>query len=240
MVDEHDVDVPENNEQNENHSAEQPADSPSPDANESPPADKEVTPADKEAGESAKGETGDSEPDAAVGVMEEGDASEQEAEAASPESEGENQEKVVNEGDANEDDAEAAMMAMLNDLPQEEKGATPDDISFSDASVSNAEFQQLSQPASKPSSQGIDLLMDINLPVSIELGRTKMAIADILTLGPGSIVELNKLAGEPVDLLVNYKVVARGEVVVVDENFGVRITQLMTHEERLKALGEEQ
>lgn len=81
--------------------------------------------------------------------------------------------------------------------------------------------------------------MDVDLPVSIELGRTKMAIADILALGPGSVVELNKLAGEPVDLLVNYKVVARGEVVVVDENFGLRVTQLMTPEERLKALAEE-
>ena len=85
----------------------------------------------------------------------------------------------------------------------------------------------------------IELLMDVDLPVSIELGRTKMAIADILALGPGSVVELNKLAGEPVDLLVNYKVVARGEVVVVDENFGLRVTQLMTPEERLKALADE-
>ena len=65
-----------------------------------------------------------------------------------------------------------------------------------------------------------------------------MAIADILALGPGSVVELNKLAGEPVDLMVNQKIVAKGEVVVIDENFGVRITQLVTPEERLKILGE--
>ena len=78
-----------------------------------------------------------------------------------------------------------------------------------------------------------------DLPISIELGRTKMPISDILGLGPGSVVELNKLAGEPVDLLVNNKVVAKGEVVVVDENFGLRITQLMTPEERLKALAQE-
>ena len=66
-----------------------------------------------------------------------------------------------------------------------------------------------------------------------------MSISEILSLGPGSVVELNKLAGEPVDLLVNQRVVAKGEVVVIDENFGVRITQLLTPEERLKALGEE-
>ncbi len=77
------------------------------------------------------------------------------------------------------------------------------------------------------------------LPFSIELGRTKMSISEILALGPGSVVELNKLAGEPVDLLVNNKVVAKGEVVVIDENFGLRITQLITPEERLKALGAE-
>ena len=148
--------------------------------------------------------------------------------------------KVANEGDAPEGDAEADMLSMLEDLPKEESGASPEEIDFDKASVAKAEFQQLSQPAGQPESKNIDLLMDINLPVSIELGRTKMSIADILGLGPGSVVELNKLAGEPVDVLVNFKIVAKGEVVVIDENFGVRITQLMTPEERLKLLGEEQ
>ncbi len=105
---------------------------------------------------------------------------------------------------------------------------------------SAAEFQHLSQPADRPQSKNIDLLMDVNLPISIELGRTKMSIAEILSLGSGSVVELNKLAGEPVDVLVNNKIVAKGEVVVIDEYFGVRITQLMTPQERLKLLGEEQ
>ena len=76
----------------------------------------------------------------------------------------------------------------------------------------------------------------LDLPVSIELGRTKMKISDILALGPGAIVELDKLVGEPVDLLVNQKCVARGEVVVVEESFGLRITQLVSPEERLKKL----
>ena len=138
-----------------------------------------------------------------------------------------------------DNDAEADMMAMLEDLPSEEQQANVDDINFSDAEVSKAEFQQLSEPAGDPEGRNIDLLMDVNLPISIELGRTKMSISDILALGPGSVVELNKLAGEPVDLLVNQKVVAKGEVVVIDENFGVRVTQLMTPEERLKSLGEE-
>ncbi len=148
--------------------------------------------------------------------------------------------KVVNKEDVGEEDAEAAMLAMLEELPEDGSGATPDDINFGSASVSKAEFQQLSEPAGKPEIQNIDMLLDINLPVSIELGRTRMSISDILALGPGSVVELNKLAGEPVDLLVNYKTVARGEVVVIDENFGVRITNLISPEERLRTLGEEQ
>ncbi len=160
------------------------------------------------------------------------------AEAESPESP--DGAGVVNEDDVPEGDAEAAMLAMLEELPEDAGGATPDDINFDAASVSKAEFQQLSQPAGKPETQNIDMLLDVNLPVSIELGRTRMSISDILSLGPGSVVELNKLAGEPVDLLVNYKIVARGEVVVIDENFGVRITNLISPTERLKALGEDQ
>lgn len=136
-----------------------------------------------------------------------------------------------------EKELEDAMLKMLDDLPQEESSA--DDISFENSSASKAEFQQLSQPSSTSEPSNIDLLMDVSLPVSIELGRTKMSISDILALGPGSVVELARLAGEPVDVMVNHKLVARGEVVVVDENFGVRITQLITPEERVRILGEE-
>lgn len=150
-----------------------------------------------------------------------------------------NLDKVVNEGDASEADAEAEMMAMLEDLPDEQSNTSVDDINFNAPQAAKAEFQHLSEPTGKSALQNIDMLMDINLPISIELGRTKMSISDILALGPGSVVELTKLAGEPVDLLVNQRVVAKGEVVVIDENFGVRITQLMTPEERLRALGEE-
>jgi len=138
-----------------------------------------------------------------------------------------------------DEDPEAAMLKMLEELPDEQPGATADDIDFGSAAVSQAEFQQLSEPAGKLNERSIELLMDVSLPVSIELGRTKMAISEILALGPGSVVELNKLAGEPVDLLVNYKIVARGEVVVIDENFGVRVTQLLSPEERLRILGDQ-
>ncbi len=120
-------------------------------------------------------------------------------------------------------------------IPQEEESGRRQQKA-QQTSVSRAEFQQLSPGEGGGKSRNIDLLMDVDLPVSIELGRTRMNISDILSLGPGSVVELDKLVGEPVDLLVNQKTVARGEVVVVEENFGLRITELVSAEERIRNL----
>lgn len=78
--------------------------------------------------------------------------------------------------------------------------------------------------------------MDIPLKVTVELGRTKKQIKDILDLSPGSILELDKLAGEPVDILVNNKLIAKGEVVVIDENFGVRVTDILSQWDRIQKL----
>lgn len=85
---------------------------------------------------------------------------------------------------------------------------------------------------------GIELLMDIPLEISVELGRVKMLVKDVVELGTGSIVEIDKAAGEPVDVMVNGRVVAKGEVVVIEDNFGVRITEILTPQERLARLGE--
>ena len=84
--------------------------------------------------------------------------------------------------------------------------------------------------------ENIDLLLDVELDINIELGKSELSIKRILELAPGSIVELDKMAGEPVDLIVNNKVVAKGEVVVVDENFGIRIVSLVSAEDRVKSL----
>ncbi|MBD3321847.1 MAG: flagellar motor switch protein FliN [Chitinivibrionales bacterium] len=92
------------------------------------------------------------------------------------------------------------------------------------------------QPQGKGRPDSVEMLMDVDLDVSIELGRTNMSIKRILELAPGSIVELERMAGEPVDLMVNDKVVAKGEVVVVDENFGIRIVSLVSAEERIRSL----
>jgi flagellar motor switch protein FliN/FliY len=177
-----------------------------------------------------------SEDDAAVAVDTPPDAADDEADPSAAAADGE---QPAEGKDEEGEEAEAAMLAMLGDLPDAGPSATAEDIDFGSAEVGGAEFQQLSEPAGNTPERSIDLLMDVNLPISIELGRTQMAISDILALGPGSVVELNKLAGEPVDLLVNYKIVARGEVVVIDENFGVRVTQLLSAEERLRILGEQ-
>jgi flagellar motor switch protein FliN/FliY len=82
----------------------------------------------------------------------------------------------------------------------------------------------------------MELLYDLQLPVSIELGRTNMLIRDILRLGRGSVVEFDKLVSEPVDVLINGKKVAEGEVVVVDKHFGIRITTLIDPSDRLKGI----
>ena len=84
--------------------------------------------------------------------------------------------------------------------------------------------------------RNIGMLMDLELPVTVELGRIRMMVKDILELGPGALIELNKFSGEPVDIYVNEKKFAEGEVVVVEQNFGVRITALIGPDERLMNL----
>jgi flagellar motor switch protein FliN/FliY len=80
--------------------------------------------------------------------------------------------------------------------------------------------------------ENIDLIMDVPLEVTVELGRTQKSISDILDFSPGKIIELNKIAGEPIDVLVNGKFVAKGEVVVIEESFGVRITEIINNSVR--------
>jgi flagellar motor switch protein FliN/FliY len=91
-------------------------------------------------------------------------------------------------------------------------------------------------PADVERTPGLEMILDISMTVTVELGRTRMLIKDILALGPGSVIELDRLAGEPVDLLVNERRIAKGEVVVIDDNFGVRLTQISQPTERLQSL----
>ena len=101
--------------------------------------------------------------------------------------------------------------------------------------IQGVQFPQLNVSNLGAQSPNMNLLMDVQMNLTVELGRTKMYIKEILSLGEGSIIELDKLAGEPVDLLVNGKLIAKGEVVVIDENFGVRVTDIVSPIERLKS-----
>lgn len=102
--------------------------------------------------------------------------------------------------------------------------------------VHQATFEPLAPQNDVPPMKNIDLILDVPLDISVVLGRTKKSIQDILNLGTGSLIELDKLAEEPVEILVNGKQIALGEVVVVDENFGVRITNIVSSIERIKTL----
>ena len=100
--------------------------------------------------------------------------------------------------------------------------------------IKGVSFPSLSTAGAPSGQTNLNLLMDVQMSLTVELGRTKMYIKDILGLGEGSIIELDKLAGEPVDLLVNGKLIAKGEVVVIDENFGVRVTDIVSPTDRIK------
>ena len=106
----------------------------------------------------------------------------------------------------------------------------------SNVPVQSAQFTPLSSVPVQVNDANIGLILDVPLQVNVELGRTKKSIKDILDLTKGSIVELDKLAGEPVDIMVNGKYLAKGEVVVIDENFGVRITEIVSPLERAARL----
>jgi flagellar motor switch protein FliN/FliY len=102
--------------------------------------------------------------------------------------------------------------------------------------VQPVQFAPLNQSYQHKEMTNIDLIMDVPLQITVELGKTRKTIRDILAFAPGSVVELDKLAGEPVDLLVNGKLIAKGEVVVIDENFGIRVTDIITPMERVTNL----
>ncbi|PLX30881.1 MAG: flagellar motor switch protein FliN, partial [Clostridiales bacterium] len=98
-------------------------------------------------------------------------------------------------------------------------------------------FSELKEQPRQRVPRNIDLIMDVPLELSVVLGKTQRSIRDILALEPGSIVELNKLAEEPLEIYVNGKHTAKGEVVVVDEKFGIRITNILSAEDRVRKLG---
>jgi flagellar motor switch protein FliN/FliY len=102
--------------------------------------------------------------------------------------------------------------------------------------VQQVQFAPLMDNATANMPQNIGLIMDVPLDVSVELGKTRKTIKEILELNQGSIIQLDKMAGEPVDLMVNGKLIAKGEVVVIDENYGIRITAIISPVDRVNKL----
>lgn len=102
--------------------------------------------------------------------------------------------------------------------------------------VGETNFKELKSEKKEGAVRDIDFLLDIPLEVTVELGRTKMLIKNLLQLGQGSVVELEKIAGEPMEILVNNKLVAKGEVVVVNEKFGIRLTDVLSPAERISQI----
>lgn len=115
-------------------------------------------------------------------------------------------------------------MAEMNDTSRDGIRELADQIRAGDDSINKLKIQNL------------DFILDIPLRVSVELGRAKVVIKDLLQLGQGSVLELDKLAGEPLEVLINGKLIARGEVVVVNEKFGIRLTDIISPLERIESL----
>ena len=140
------------------------------------------------------------------------------------------------------EDGNALAAEWANALAQEEEIKLKDEKeqAYLSSRSQVAEFKDLTQEAKTPrdsQKRDLDFILDIPLDVSAELGRTKLLINELLQLGQGSVVELNKLAGEPLEIYVNGKLVARGEAVVINEKFGVRLTDIISPIERVKQLG---
>lgn len=133
--------------------------------------------------------------------------------------------------------ASAQQHLSTNAIPDDRRTAPqapPPQPSAVNANVQKVEYATFSEPPrTVEGASNIDMLYDIPLGITVELGRTKLPIRKILELGPGAVIPLDKLAGEPVDILANHKLIAKGEVVVIEENFGVRITDIISQVDRL-------
>ena len=118
-----------------------------------------------------------------------------------------------------------------NNLVSEEK-----DLSGDSGRKKMFEFSNINSVSSSPVSRDLSFLLDIPLEITVELGRNKMVINELLQLGQGSVVELSKLAGDTLDIFVNKRLIAKGEVVVVNEKYGVRLTEIITPREMIEGL----
>ncbi|MFH1624580.1 MAG: flagellar motor switch protein FliN [Pseudomonadota bacterium] len=150
-------------------------------------------------------------------------------------------ETMQEEGSEEKEELEAADEAQKEDWEKKEEEAPdvkkPKDSPTTKRRTTLPKFTDLKKDPSKIRPKNLDFILDIALEVTVELGRARMLINDLLQLGQGSIVELTKLAGEPLEILVNGKMIAKGEVVVVNDKFGVRLTDVISPMELVAQLG---
>lgn len=124
----------------------------------------------------------------------------------------------------------------MTDIRQDSEEIPKVDESVDELSTKGVIFETLSPQQTEEQKQDINLILDIPIALSVELGRTKMAIKDLLNLTQGSVIALDGLAGEPLDILINGYLIAQGEIVVVGDNYGIRITDIITPSERVRRL----
>jgi flagellar motor switch protein FliN/FliY len=127
------------------------------------------------------------------------------------------------------DDQDLKWDDVQNEMEQSRTGKPP-------IEVSPASFEEIKKVDPPKSALDMNFILDIPLHLSVELGNTRMLISELLQLGQGSVIEMTKLAGEPMDVFVNQRLIARGEVVVVNEKFGVRLTDIVSPAERINKL----
>ena len=145
-------------------------------------------------------------------------------------------EKAAEEWEAQLKAEEEKAAGEVNTKEADEKKVTKGSEAKTKVEAKAAQFSNVQDAGKSTEQRSIDFVLDIPLRITVELGRTQMLINDLLQLGQGSVIELSKLAGEPMEVLVNQKLVARGEVVVVNEKFGVRLTDIISPLERVEQL----
>ena len=122
----------------------------------------------------------------------------------------------------------------MNSVNEQENSGLPENTTGGE--VDNYQFSALNEKGRPDQSANLGFILDIPLEVSVELGRTQMLVNDLLKLGQGSVIELSKLAGETLEILANQRLVARGEVVVINEKYGIRVTEIISPMERVEQL----
>ncbi|UXZ53819.1 flagellar motor switch protein FliN [Halomonas sp. 7T] len=137
---------------------------------------------------------------------------------------------------SNDEDPWAAAMAEQEAAEQTEAAAEPEPEAPVAKSASDEVFRPLGPESGNAQSRDLEMIMDIPVKLTVELGRTKLTIKQLLELAQGSVIELEGLAGEPMDILINGYLIAQGEVVVVEDKYGIRITEIITPSERIHKL----